>query len=128
MTDLYTALTADGCALLDGALTGTVDYDEEFFSSLRSVCEDINSLTFNRIIDFDALTQFQRDTLVRVAARFLTFRRDNAELLDSGLRSYGINGVSMGFDDKAVKRIGGVTIPGDVYSLLRQTGLCCLRI
>jgi hypothetical protein len=41
------------------------------------------------------------------------------------LKSYGINGVSMSFDDTSVRMIDGVYVPGDVYALLRQTGLTC---
>ena len=127
--DLYSALIANDHELLNTVLADTqITYSEGILPVVKSVCEDINTLTFNRITDYFALTKFQRDTLLRVCSRFLRFKIDNAELLDSALRSYGINGVSMSFDDAAVKRIGGVIVPGDVYALLRQTGLTCLRI
>lgn len=128
MTDLYTALISNDNALLNEVLADAGVTLGEDDATIRSVCEDVNTLTFNRITDYFALTKFQRDTLLRVCSRFLWFKIDNAELLDSALRSYGINGVSMSFDDAAVKRIGGVIVPGDVYALLRQTGLTCLRI
>ena len=128
MIDLYTALISNDNALLNEVLADAGVTLGEDGATIRSVCEDVNTLTFNRITDYFALTKFQRDTLLRVCSRFLRFKIDNAELLDSALRSYGINGVSMSFDDAAVKRIGGVIVPGDVYALLRQTGLTCLRI
>lgn len=126
MPDLYSALIASDHELLDTVLADTeITYSESILPAVKSVCEDINTLTFNRITDYAALTRFQQDTLLRVCARFLTFKVDNAELLASTLKSYAINGVSMGFDDAAVLRVGGVIIPQEVFGLLRQTGLTC---
>lgn len=126
MCDLYTALTADDGELLDRALDDAgISYDDDTGDIVRSVCEDIDTLTFRRITDFFALTPFQQNTLLRAVGRFMRFKIDNAELLDTVLRSYSINGVSMSFDDKGVRCISGVYIPGDVYGLLNQTGLTC---
>ena len=124
--DLYSALFANDHELLNTVLADTqITYSEDILPVVKSVCEDINTLTFNRITDFFALTGFQQETLVRVCVRFLQFRLDNAELLGSVIRSYSISGVSMSFDDATVRQINGVYVPGDVYALLRQTGLCC---
>ena len=128
MTDLYTALISNDNALLNEVLADAGVTLGEDDATIRSVCEDVNTLTFNRITDYFALTKFQRDTLLRVCSRFLRFKIDNAELLDSALRSYGINGVSMSFDDAAVKRNGGVIVPGAVYALLRPTRRPRLRL
>lgn len=126
MCDLYTALTANDGELLNRALTGVgVSRSEATDAVVRSVCEDIDTLTFRRITDFFELTQFQRDTLVSAFGRFLRFKLDNAELLDTILRSYSINGVSMSFDERKIKCISGVYISGDAYGLLSQTGLTC---
>ena len=124
--DLYSALIANDHELLNTVLADTqITYSEDILPVVKSVCEDINTLTFNRITDYAALTQFQQNTLLRVCARFLTFKYDNAELLSSTLKSYAISGVSMSFDDAAVLRVGGVIIPQEVFGLLRQTGLTC---
>ena len=129
MTDLYTALTMNDNALMNQVLADTdIPVGEGVSALIKSVCEDINSLTFNRITDFFALTEFQQHTLCRVCARFLQFKYDNADLLATTLNSYAINGVSMSFNSAAVKRVNGVIVPEDVYGLLRQTGLTCLRI
>lgn len=92
---------------------------------IRRTIRDIDTLTFNRITDFSRLTTFQQTTLIDVCTRFAAFKNDNADILDSVFKSYSINGVSLSFDGEAVKRINGVYIPGEVYSLLMQTGLTC---
>lgn len=126
MCDLYTALTANNNALLTEIAEAVGASDAgAIVNEIKTVCEDINTLTFNRITDFFTLTEFQQKTLVRMCGRFLQFKRDNAELLGSVIRSYSVNGVSMSFDDATVKQINGVYVPGDVYALLRQTGLTC---
>ena len=88
-----------------------------------SAAQHIDILTGFRIEDFSALTQFQQDIVMSVHERLTDFERENADVLDSFLTSYGINGVSMSFGDR-VKEIGGVVIPADLYSLLCATGLC----
>ena len=126
MCDLYTTLTADDGELLDRVFDDAgISHDEDTGDIVRSVCEDIDTLTFRRITDFFALTQYQRDTLLRVVGRFMRFKIENAELLDTVLQSYSVNGVSMSFDKKNLKCISGVWISGDIYGLLSQTGLTC---
>lgn len=93
----------------------------------RSAAEHIDVLTYFRIRRFDDLTAFQKDTVSIVHKRLTAFESENADILDSALTSYGINGVSMAFGDR-VKNVGGVVIPADLYSLLCSTGLCCPAI
>ena len=54
----------------------------------------------------------------------MDFCYENAELLESPLSAYSINGVSMSFDKSKIVRVGGVTTSSEVYGLLMQTGLC----
>ena len=77
--------------------------------------EHIDLLTYNRIVDFDALTDAQKCVILR-------------EMLASPLKSYSINGVSMAFGGDGLRNIAGVTVPSDVYSLIVSTGLCYLAI
>ena len=128
MTDLYTALTLDDNALMKTVIeNASVDVPEgtDMTRYVKAVCDDINTLTFNRITDYFGLTVFQQKTILSVCSGMLHFRYEHAAILDSVLKSYGINGVSMSFDDASVRMIDGVYVPGDVYALLRQTGLTC---
>lgn len=98
----------------------------ELEQRLVQACRDIDSLTFDRIvkIGFDNLTGFQRELIKEAVQLHADFCYDNAELLDSPLASYAINGVSMSFDKSKIVDTGGVTTSSRVYSLLLQTGLC----
>lgn len=98
----------------------------ELEERLCAACRDIDTLTFDRIkkVGFEGLTEFQQE-LVRDAVRLhADFCYDNAELLESPLASYAINGVSMSFDRSKIVTVCGVTTSSGVYNLLMQTGLC----
>lgn len=98
-------------------------------ADLRTASRHIDSLTFNRIVaaGFGNLTQFQQEAVKEVCCRQAQFEVENADVLDSALASYSINGVSMGFggDGWNVMTAQGVAMPRDVYAILEQTGLCC---
>lgn len=93
---------------------------------LKNACRDIDSLTFNRIVKagFENLTAFQQDIIKDVVRLHADFCYENAELLDSPLSAYSINGVSMSFDKSSIVTTAGVTTSSSVYNLLMQTGLC----
>ena len=99
---------------------------DQLESRLRRACRDIDSLTFNRIVGrgFDNLTEFQQGLIKEAVQLHADFCYENAELLESPLASYAINGVSMSFDKSKIVTVGGVTTSSEVYSLLMQTGLC----
>ncbi len=96
---------------------------------LREASRHIDTLTFNRIVDagFGSLTEFQREIVKEVCCRQAAFETENADLLDSTLSSYSINGVSMQFggDGSNVYVENGVAMMRSTYALLKQTGLCC---
>ena len=100
---------------------------DELEKRLRRACRDIDSLTFNRIVraGFENLTEFQQELIREAVELHADFCYDNAELLESPLSSYSINGVSMSFDKSKIVTVGGITTSSEVYSLLMQTGLCC---
>ncbi|MBQ7775297.1 MAG: hypothetical protein IJ379_05190 [Lachnospiraceae bacterium] len=110
---------------------GTVLSGDEVEKGLRTASMHIDSLTYNRIVGrgIDNLTPFQQDIIRRVCCMQADFESENAELIESVLKSYAINGVSMSFGDSwNVKVESGVAIRRDVYSLLCQTGLCTRRL
>lgn len=105
--------------------TGNIP-ENELESRLRRACRDIDSLTFCRIVraGFESLTEFRQELIKEAVQLHADFCYDNAELLDSPLSAYSINGVSMSFDKSKIVTVGGVTTSSEVYGLLIQTGLC----
>jgi hypothetical protein len=99
---------------------------EELDSFLHKASRHIDSLTFNRIVGkgFNNLTGFQQDIIKNSCCRLADFLCDNADLLESALNSYSLNGVSMSFGGTSVAVIGGVPVSREIYSLLSQSGLC----
>ena len=95
-------------------------------SKLKRACRDIDSLTFNRIVKkgFENLTEFQQELIKEAVGVHADFCYDNAELLESPLASYAINGVSMSFDRSKIVTVDSITTSNEVYGLLMQTGLC----
>lgn len=92
----------------------------------------IDSLTFNRIMTYgyDGLTGFQKEILSEVCIKQAEFEYENADLINSILTSYSINGVSMGLDTAGWNIFvqSGVVMQRDTYDFLRQTGLCCRKL
>lgn len=86
--------------------------------------EHIDTLTFNQIVDYNSLTDFQKGVISRVHKRLTEFEKENEDVLNSQLSSYSLNGVSMSFGGQSVKFICGIAIPTELYSLLLSTGLC----
>ena len=109
------------------------DYDgiipaEKVQQRMDMASRHIDSLTFNRIIaqGYDNLSEFRKDILSRVCKAQAEFEYENADMLESILSSYSINGVSMGFDANGwnVCVENGVVMHRSTYQLLKQTGLC----
>jgi hypothetical protein len=100
---------------------------DELGRMLTQASRHIDSLTFNRIVakGFDNLTVFQQDIIKEVACRQADFEYENADIIDTVLQGYSINGVSMQFNGNSwnVYADKGVAIKKDLYSLLSQTGL-----
>ena len=111
-----------------GEYTGVIP-EEEQENALYDASRHIDSLTFNRIIGhgYDKLTDFQKEILNQVCRRQAEFEYENADLINSVLSSYSINGVSMGLnaDGWNVFIQNGVVMQRATYDLLKQTGLCC---
>ena len=86
-------------------------------------------LIYNRIVGqgFSNLTEFQQDLIREVVCQQADFEVENAELINTVLQSYGINGVSMQFGSTwNIFTDKGIAMKRDTYALLCQTGLCCL--
>ena len=84
----------------------------------------IDVLTYNRIDDYRLLTPRQKTVVEEVYTELAKFEQENAEILNSPLKSYSVNGVSMSFGGEGIKVVSGVIIPSNLYALLVTTGLC----
>lgn len=120
----YDDYTAAGGTLL-------CELEDEGEKWLERASWDVDTLTFNRITarGFNNLTEFQQSIVRDVVCQLADFDAENAEMLESALTGYSINGVSAQFGEGwnvAVR--GGVAIPQRLYSRLCQTGLCCRRL
>lgn len=104
---------------------GTVLTSDTAAGALSRASRDIDTLTFGRITasGFTTLTTFQQDIIRECTCRQADFLAQYGSTLESPLTSYGINGVSMGFDRSAVREECGVYISKSTYGVLTQTGL-----
>ena len=104
--------------------------DDEIALKLETASVDIDSLTFNRIVvcGFNALTPFQQEKVQNAVCRQAEFRSQNQELFETPITSYSINGVSVTFDKSRLVTMSGVTTSADIYSELKQSGLCVRRL
>lgn len=104
--------------------------EREIAAALAESSTDVDSLTFNRIreVEFENLTEFQREKVSEAVVLQANFRTENAELLQSPLSSYSINGVSMSFGGKSLVTCGDVLTTWSVTAALAQTGLMCRRL
>ncbi len=98
-------------------------------TELNAASAHIDSLTFGRIPGLgglDALTAFQRDAVKEAVCRQARFEREYGAGYAWSAASYSINGVSVkAGHGEGVRCYGGLPVPGEVSSLLDQTGLCC---
>ena len=110
---------------------GTILDEENAQKYIELASYDIDNLTFNRInkIGFDNLTEFQKSTIKKVVMLQTDFRADNEDWLNSAISQYSINGVNINYgNSKTISVINGVFIPTNIFSILKQTGLCSLNL
>lgn len=104
---------------------------EELENQLKQASRHIDILTFNRIQGrgISNLTAYQQELVKDVCCQMAGFEYDNADMINSVLQSYGINGVSMQFGNTwNMQLINGVAVKSDTYAELNMTGLCSRRV
>lgn len=107
---------------------GSVIPDDELCTRLRQASRHIDSLTYNRIAGrgISNLTEFQQEVIREVVCQQADFEYENADLIDTVLSGYSLNGASVQFGQSwNVYANKGIAMKKDVYALLAQTGLCC---
>ena len=99
---------------------------EDLDKSLKDASRQIDTLTFNRIRNFDDLTPFQQEIIKECVCKHANFLYTNGDALSSIVDAYSINSVSMQFGTGfGTAMENGMPVLKNVYSLLEQTGLCC---
>lgn len=107
---------------------GTAIPEEQLYKALKQSSRHIDSLTYNRIMSrgISNLTDFQQEVIRDAVCQQAEFEYENADLIDTVLSGYSLNGASVQFGESwNVRADKGVAMKKDVYSLLEQTGLCC---
>lgn len=107
---------------------GTLIPDKDLEKSLKKASRHIDTLTFNRIVGrgIEILTSWQQEIIRECCCEMADFEYENADLIESVLSNYSINGVSMTFAEGWNMEVkNGVAIRRDVYAKLETTGLCC---
>lgn len=93
---------------------------------LADASRNVDSLTFNRIVaqGYDNLTEFQQGIIQEVVCKQADFLFDNADAINSILKGYSINGVSMDFSGGLnVAYVNGIPVQSSVLAILDQSGL-----
>ena len=102
--------------------------DGELENALIKASRQVDTLTFNRVVGkgFENLSVFQQEIIKEVVCEQAAFNISNADVLESVLTGYSVNGVSMQFGESWNVRVQkGVAMKRELYSILEQTGLCC---
>lgn len=105
--------------------SGTIT--EKISSKLEKATDQINSLTYNRIvgIGFDNLTEFQKDKVKKAICIHADFIEKYGEYINMPLSGYSAGSVSVNFN---AQMVNGVTTTQEVLNYLNQTGLICRRL
>lgn len=106
---------------------GTTLPDDELGRMLKTASRHIDVLTYNRIMSqgFFHLTEFQQDIIKEVCCLQADFEYENADMIDTVISAYSLNGASVQFGNTwNVMISNGVAMKKDTYQLLQQTGLC----
>lgn len=99
---------------------------------LAEASRQIDVLTFGRIpkIGWDNLTENQQNLIKQAAAAQADMLYEYADIFQTPLSGYSINGVSMSFGQSTgnLDYVSGVPVMRGTYETLKLTGLCCRMI
>ncbi|MDB2161512.1 hypothetical protein PMX22_17105 [Clostridium butyricum] len=100
---------------------------EKLSVKLEKATDQINSLTYNRIIGkgFDNLTPFQQDKIKKAICVHADFIEQYGPYIDMPLSGFSAGSVNVSFN---AQKINGVTTTQEVLNYLNSTGLSCRRI
>ncbi len=101
--------------------------EDSLNKALKQASRHMDALTYNRIVGRGILnlTGFQRELVQECCCEMADFEHENADYIENVLKSYGINGVSMSFEESWNLKIqNGIAVRASTYQKLAQTGLC----
>lgn len=101
---------------------------DELKKALIQASKHIDTLTHNRIVGrgIDRLTEFQQDIIRNCCCTLADFEYNNTDMINSVIKNYNINGVSMSFETGWNCEVhSGIIIKNDIYSELQKTGFTC---
>ena len=78
-------------------------------------------------VGLENLSAYQQEIVQECCCQLAEFAHDNADVLESIVSGYSINGASLTLSGSstAVETVSGICLPRAVYRNLCQTGLCC---
>lgn len=106
---------------------GTVIQDDGLANKLERASDQIDSLTFNRIVGkgLDNLTEFQQDKIKKAVCIHADFVEQYGAYIDMPLSGFSAGSISLNFN---AQKINGITTTQEVLNYLNQTGLTCRRL
>lgn len=106
---------------------GTTISDEQLNNKLERASDQVDSLTYNRVIGigFDNLTDFQKDKIKKAVCLHADFVEQYGDYVDMPLAGFTAGSISVNFN---AQKINGVTTTQEVINYLKQTGLTCRRL
>lgn len=109
------------------AFRGNIIPDESLFNKLERASDQINALTYNRIvaIGFDNLSEFQKDKIKKAVCLHAEFIEQYGEYIDMPLSGFTAGSTTVNFN---ANKINGVTTTQEVLNYLKATGLTCRRL
>lgn len=101
--------------------------DDKLDSKLEKATDQINSLTYNRIVGvgFNNLTPFQQDKVKKAVCLHADFVEKYGEYIDMPLSGFSAGSISVNFN---ANKVNGITTTQEVINYLNQTGLTCRRL
>lgn len=106
---------------------GSTIPDDELANKLDRASDQVDSLTFNRIVGrgFDNLTEFQQDKVKKAVCIHADFVYQYGEYIDMPLAGFTAGSTTVNFNSN---KVNGVTTTQEVLRYLNQTGLTCRRL
>lgn len=106
---------------------GIIIPDEEIENKLDRASDQIDTLTYNRIngIEFDNLTEFQKDKIKKAVCIHAEFIEQYGEYINMPLSGFSAGSISVSFN---AQKVNGITTTQEVLNYLKQTGLTCRRL
>ncbi len=102
--------------------------EEKLEKALARASDEIDSLTFNRIvvIGFNNLTPFQQENIKKAVCQQADFLYQYGDFLNFPLQGFSAGSVSLSF--QSVQGGGGIQTTQNVINLLKPTGLADRRL